>query len=147
MVITSLFLLTACRGEIQKNEKHNNEEEKNPVVVENFIGEGRYIIANQVYDYSGLIENVFEWESGIKLPIDKPKDSKASVEVGGRIRIVGFELEDIEVYKSDLKKQGFTIYDSDNGVFEKNDFDVYKDAQPYYMITDGKKLICVNKSF
>ncbi len=72
-------------------------------VMDDFVGEGGYIIIDQVYDYSGLCVDIYEYGDA-KLPIAPITGAIIQHDENGYIYFSDVEKEELEVYMDEVKK-------------------------------------------
>lgn len=129
VIVTICCLGCDIKQRKQENASKNSDNIPKSVTVDSFIGNGGYIIENQLWDYSEMFDTVYEWAEGIKMPIEKIKNSKVHFEhmeseedSRAVLALTNWTEESLNEYKESMKKNGYSVYE------DKGAVQMYKDG-------------------
>ena len=134
IAILFMMILSVCsacgKGENLETKVNKSEEPvanvEQSVVLKDYVGEGGYITSNQIYDYSGIYDTVYEWCDGVKMPIEKPQNTvikwqENEYPMWNSMYLENVSKDDMKEYVSALENEGFIVYTVSNG------YRLYKD--------------------
>ncbi len=107
--IVLCFLLTGCGNDNKiVSDSQNKSNNVVKIVDKSIVGQGGYILENNIYDYSMYMDEVFEWTEGVKMPFDRPDDVKIEFNSSGLV-ITDFESNKFDEYIEKLEAKKFSL--------------------------------------
>ncbi len=141
---STVILLSACGKSAEQSgngESLASETESKQLHIDpEFVGEVGYILENQLWDYRGRFDDVYQWADNVYLPFAKIDGAEMrfvqfeEAENQGYIELDGVSDEMLNSYLDDAKKQGYSVWEDDTSV------NIYKDGIIMFMLKDGEKI-------